>query len=187
MSDAKKVTTGKPKIGGAIFRAPLGTALPTTADGELNEAFKELGYASEDGLTNNNSPESDSVKAWGGDTVLTYMSAKEDTFSFTLIEALNIETLKAVFGDDNVSGDLDTGITIKANAAEAKSCSWVVDMILREGALKRIVIPCAAVTEVGEISYTDEDAVGYETTITATPDEKGNTHYEYIKKASEAV
>ena len=45
---AKNVTTGKPKTGGAVFRAPLGTALPTDAKTALDEAFKNLGYCSED-------------------------------------------------------------------------------------------------------------------------------------------
>lgn len=186
MANASNVTTGKPKKGGAIFRAPLGTELPTDATTELNEAFVCLGYCGEDGLTNSNTPESDSIKGWGGDTVLTYQSSKEDTFTFVLIESLNPDVLKAVYGDANVSGMLADGITVKANSDEQKAASWVIEMVQRDGAHKRIVIPSAAVTEVGDITYSDEDAVGYETTITATPDPDGNTHYEYIKAKEKA-
>ena len=79
MSDAKKVTVSKPKVGGAVYRAPLGTTPPTDATTALDKAFKSLGYISEDGLTNSNSPESDSIPAWGGDKVLYYQTAKDDT------------------------------------------------------------------------------------------------------------
>lgn len=182
MATATKVTAGKPQIAGAIYRAPIGTALPTSATVELNEAFVELGYASEDGLTNNNSMTSDSVKAWGGDKVLYFEDEKEDTFGFTLIEALNENALKAVYGDDNVTGTLETGITVKANSQEQKLCSWVFDMIYSGNVLKRIVVPSGKVTEVGEIAYVDNDAVGYETTVSCVPDATGNTHYEYIVK-----
>lgn len=180
MSDSKNVSTGKPKVGGAVFRAPLGTELPKDATSELDAAFKSLGYCSEDGLTNSNSPETDNVNAWGGDTVLNMQISKEDTFKFTMIEALNIEVLKSVYGDENVTGTLATGITVKVNADEAEQSAWVVDMVLKK-AVKRIVIPCASITEVGDIVYKDDNAIGYETTLTTVRDESGQTHYEYIK------
>lgn len=187
MSEVTNVTTGKPKIGGAIYRAPIGSALPTDAKATLNEAFKGMGYLSEDGLTNSNSPDTDTVKAWGGDTVLVVQNGKDDTFQGTFIEALNTEVLKMVYGDKNVTGDISTGITVKANADEAESYAYVIDMIMRDDTLKRIVIPSAKVSEVGDITYSDGDAVGYETTLSAAPDESGNTHYEYIVKQAKAV
>ena len=180
------VSTGKPKIGGAVFRAPLGTTLPTTADGTLDAAFVNQGYCSEDGLTNNNNKETESIKAWGGDTVIVVGTEHKDEFTVTLIEVTNPEVLKTVHGDDNVSGSLATGLTVRVNSDELPESIWVVDMILH-GVMKRVVIPKGKVTEVGEVSYKDDDAVGYELTITAMSGgfADGDTHKEYLKSIAE--
>ncbi len=186
MNQAANVSVGKPKTTGSAHRAPLGTTLPTNAKTALDAAFVGLGYLSEDGLVNANSPESDSIKAWGGDTVYNYQKAKPDTFSFTLIEALNPEVLKAAYGSKNVTGSLADGLTVAANSSQPEDGVWVFEMILRGGVLKRVVLPCASVTELGEITYKDDEPIGYALTLSAMPDASGNTHYEYLVKGGAA-
>lgn len=187
MSDTQNVSTAKPRIGGAAYSAPLGTVLPTDAVTKLDAAFKSLGYISEGGLVNSNTPESESIKAWGGDTVSVVNKGKEDSFVYTMIEALNIDVLKEVYGDNNVTGDLESGITIKSSSDDYNPHSLVFDMVLKGGILKRIVIPNGTVSELGEITYTDGDPIGYETTLLASPDEDGYPHYEYMKKSTNVI
>ena len=188
MPDATKVTAGKPKVGGSVHAAPSGTALPTDATTALAATYKDLGYVSEDGVTNENTPESEEVKAWGGDIVLSPTTAKPDRFTCTLIEALNEDVLKTVYGSANVTGSItgNTGLKISANASDTGEYVYVFDMILTGNVLKRIVIPKGKIVEMEEITYNDTDPVGYGITIAGLPDALGNTHYEYLKQPSGA-
>lgn len=180
-NSVSNVTAGKPKIGGSVFRAPAGTDLPTDATTALATAFKCLGYVSDEGVTNSTSIDSEEVKAWGGDTVLTPQTGKTDTFQTALLESLNVEALKAYFGDDNVTGtSLKSGLTIKCNSKELQSSVWVFEMIAAGNIPHRVVIPNAKPTEMEDITYVDNEPVSLGMTLTALPDEDGNTHYEYI-------
>lgn len=181
MADTAQVTAGKPKVGGHVFRAPIGTTLPTDASTALNAAFIDMGYISEDGVTNSNSPESSVVNAWGGTPVLTIQESKEDTYQLTFISAENVEVQKMVYGDTNVTGTIADGLTVKANATELEEASYVIEMIAKGNIAHRVVIPAAKPSEIGDIVYNDTDPVGYEITLSCSADAQGNTHYEYWK------
>ncbi len=175
----KNVTAGTPKIGGSFFHAPLGSTLPTDAKTDLNKAFKDLGYISEDGVKQSESLETNTVKAWGGDVVMTSQTGKTFTYTLKLIEALSSEVQKLIHGDDNVDGDLEKGLIVKGNTKELPSEAFVIEQIMRENTLKRTVIPNAKITSIGEVTYKDGEVVGYEITLTASPDDSGNSFYDY--------
>lgn len=183
-NNKSNVSAGKPKIGGAVYRAPKGTTPPTSADATLATAFKAMGYISSDGLTNANNASTSNIKAWGGDTVLVVQTDKVDTLAFTLLEVLNTDVLAAVHGSGNVSGTLATGITVEVNADLQEEAVWVIDMVLSGNVAKRIVAPSAVISAMADVVYKDDSAIGYGVTLTCLPDGSDNTHYEYIKAAT---
>ena len=186
MGNAANITTGKPsKISGWVHVAPVGTTLPTNTSDALDSAFLDLGYISDAGVVNSNSPSYDTINAWGGDPVLRTLTEKDDTFKMAFLEAMNVNVLKTVYGEDNVTTAEDGTITVKANSNEVDPMSYVIDMLLKGNVKKRTVIPSAVITELGDISYTDSDAVSYEVTLGCTPDTDGNTHYDYIEGKAE--
>ena len=180
---ATNVTVGKPNVSGAVYRAPIGTTLPTDATTALDAAFVSLGYVSEDGLSNNNELSVEATKAWGGNIVLRSLTEMNDEFSLTLIETKNADVLKAVYGDANVTVDASNNVTVNVIAEDPVERVWVFELALRGGRAKRIVVPDGAITSRDEITYNDSDAVGYGITISAYPDASAKTHIEYTEGA----
>lgn len=181
---AANVSTGKPNISGAVFRAPLGTTLPTDATTALGSSFVCLGYVSEDGLTNNNEMDVSAIKAWGGMIVYRSLTELDDNFAFTLIESENADVLKAVYGSSNVTVDSQSGdVSVAVKADDPEEGVWVFDLALRGGRAKRIVIADGAVTSREAITYNDSDAIGYGITVSAYPDANGKSHEEFLEGA----
>lgn len=181
---ATNVSTGKPNISGAVFAAPIGTTLPTDATTALDSAFVCLGYVSEDGLTNNNEMDVSAIKAWGGAIVYRSLTELDDNFALTLIESENVDVLKAVYGDANVTTDANGTTKVEVIAEDPQEKVWVFELALRGSKAKRIVIPDGAVTAREAITYNDSDAIGYGITVSAYPDSNGKTHIEYLEGAS---
>lgn len=182
---ALNVSTGKPNVTGGIYRAPLGTTLPTDASTSLGASFTSLGYIAAGGVTHGFNLDTGEYRAWGGDLVLAYTNSKTHTFAFGMIEVLNKTTYETVYGVANVSGTLSSGIAVTSKGGgDMTEYVYVIELAMRDGAMKRIVIPDGKITAIGDVVYQDSDAVNYPVTITAQVDTYGNSHYEYIKKAA---
>lgn len=180
MNDSDNVSFGKPKATGAVFVAPIGTALPTNAHMSLNGAFEGLGYVSEDGLVNAVESDTEEVNAWGGDLVLVGQTTFKETFTVNLIET-NAEALKVYYGDDNVVEEGNGSITVTQKNEMLPNVSVVFDLVLTGGRIKRIVVPNAQIADrSGEITYVDGEAIAYPAMFVAYPDANGDTHKEYI-------
>lgn len=182
-NDSTKVSFGKPKSTGAVYVAPYGTALPTTAWQTLNAAFKNLGYVSEDGLVNGIETDVEDVNAWGGDLVLSGQTNFKEMFTVNLIET-NADALKTFYGSGNVTVEADGSITVKQNSAALPNVSVVFEMVMTGGRIKRIVVANAQITDrSGEITYVDGEAITYPAVFVAYPDANGDSHKEYIATA----
>ena len=187
---ATNVTAGKPKTSGAVFTAPVGSTLPTdavTAINSISEAYKDLGYVSEDGLTESISITTSAIKEWGGSIVLITQDEKTATFKFKLIEYLNKEVQKFANGDANVSGTLESGMKISVTDVDVDERVLVFWQILRGGIPLRIVVPRCKITAIGDIVYKGNEAVAYDLTVQAIKNDSGQYYDKYMGGASGAT
>ena len=92
------VTTGKPKVSGAIYRAALGTTLPTDATTALGDGFACLGYVSEDGFVNSNSPSPSQSRSYKmiSSLLFFFLSLLEDTGYMTRIAFVMDKLLRKI-------------------------------------------------------------------------------------------
>jgi len=151
-----------PADGAAVYAAPLGTTLPTSATDSLDNAFVDLGWVSEDGVTNSISRETTKHRAWGGEVVKVPQDNSPETLTLTLLES-SAEVLGVVYGHDNVTENGDT-ITVEHSRLMMERQSFVVDFIDGDKA-GRIVVREGQVTEVGDVVYVHRDLTRYEITV----------------------
>lgn len=170
-NNVKNVVAGTPLAAGGVYMGPLGTALPTDETTALNASLKSAGYVGEDGLTETIGRSTSKIKAWGGDTVKVVQTEFSVQYKFTFIESVNAEVLKAVHGASNVT---TTAATISSGAKHAIKVvggalpHQVFVFEVKDGDARiRIVVEDGQIVEVGDVTYADEEAIGYEVTVEA--------------------
>lgn len=189
MPRTQDVRVGAPdqKVTGAIKHAPIGTTLPTLssitkAAVTLDAAFTGDEYVSEDGLTLAPALSTTDIKDWSGATVRKVLESFDGNLAWTMIST-NAGALGIAFGADNVTTEAATTthgqqveVALGARLPEAESFVF----LMKDGDARIvIVVPDGQVTEVGEVTFAANAAVGWNVTLSTYPDEDGNSIYIY--------
>ena len=187
MPNTSEVRVGAPdqKVTGAIKHAALGTAIPALSDVTksavtLDNAFSGNEYVSEDGLTLTPSKSTVDIKAWSGATVRKVLESFDGTLNWTMIST-NAAALGIAFGEENI----ETAAATTTDGAKAKAAlgaylpdpqAWV--FLMKDGDARIVIaVPNGQITDVGEITFASNAAVGWPVTLSTYPDEDGNSIY----------
>ena len=164
-------------VTGGIYRAPLSTTLPTSALSSLGVEFDELGYASEEGITQSVGRDVSDIAAWqNGDVVRVVQTSHTVTYQFNLIETMDL-TLETAFGnyEDLGGGEGVTEIT----GDLLPHYVWALHAVDGNNRI-RLILPDGQVTETGDVTWTNGELIAYPITVTAFPDSDGVKAYQYI-------
>lgn len=181
------VRVGAPdqKVTGAIKHAPLGTTVPdlaniTKAAVTLDNAFTGDEYVSEDGLTLSPSMSTTEIKDWSGATVRKLLESFDGTISWTMIST-NAGAMQIAFGSENVTEVAATeqhGKQVKAalGAYLPEEQAWV--FLMKDGDARVVIaVPDGQITEVGDVTFASNTAIGWPVTLSCYPDSNGKCIY----------
>ncbi|WP_394894922.1 phage tail tube protein [Bifidobacterium longum] len=179
VNDSTMMSLGKFKVGGYAYRAPAGTALPTDASTALPDAFKLLGYLSEDGLTNTTDTDTTEIKDANGTTVMKVITSYAESYQFALLEVLRAEAAKMRYNTGAVTGT-DKSMTIKHQMPSDEDFVLVFEIAMTGDVKDRLVIGNATRAEFGDRQVHAGDAQVYDVTVSANDMGNGVTAIEYI-------
>lgn len=173
------------KVTGAIKHAPIGTTLPslssiTKAAVTIDGAFTGDEYVSEDGLTLAPSVSTTDIKDWSGATVRKVLESFDGTLNWTMIST-NEGAMGVAFGAEHVTTSAATAThgaqtRTELGAHLPERQSWV--FLMKDGDARIvIVVPDGQVTEVGEVTFASNSAVGWAVTLSTYPDANGENIY----------
>lgn len=131
---------------GNIYVGSLGSTLPTNATAAPDAAFKELGYATEDGVSVTNGLETVEISGWQSFYALRrIVTARNFQVSFTLMQ-WNYDTAAFALGGATVTGASPNYTITPPAVASIDERAMIIDLI--DGSNKlRWVLPRGMVTD----------------------------------------
>lgn len=178
-NNTDNVSSAKGVKGGYIFRAPVGTTLPTDIETTLDPAFKVLGFISEDGYVESLETDSEDIVDMNGDLMDSPQTSRVESAQFTLAE-IKAETLKVQYGEENVT-DANGVISVKHNGDSVTTSVYVLELLLKNGRRWRKVVPKGQSSELDDLTIAVGELCARAITMKYLTDDQGNTCYDYFE------
>lgn len=180
-NDPKRVTTVRGLVGGYMFYAPVGTALPTDNTTSLNPAFVNAGFVSADGWVESvDISTTDGIPDVNGTNVI---APQPDTYTekitCTLMD-ISKGALALEYGTKNVT-DVSGKLTVKHNWGNTgEHFAVVLELVLKDDKKWRKVIPDCNVTSLGEVKLNKSTVAGREVELSYSAGSDGSGCFDYI-------
>lgn len=184
VNSSVSVAASKPAPGGAVYYAPLGTALPTDATTALPAAYKLLGPISADGIKPSRDTKIEKIKEWDGSTLAALLTDESRSFELTFYGVHDVDVNAYLFGGSAVYTPPAAGAPSRVALSDVggKPADAVLAIEMRHGVKRhRVVVPVADAVVTGEEPWVAGGLKGYTVTVEALKNVSGVRVYEYFQ------
>ena len=156
MTEYIGVAKGPSDGNGYAFRAPIGTALPTSPSAELGAEFEEIGLISSDGIVFGRSENTTTYRDYADKVIFTDSTERTETAKITYVQ-----TSPSVLKEYNGNATGSEGSFYSDRDGGHSEYVYVFDAIIGDSMLKRTVCPRGKVTSVDDVTQAPGNLLGY--------------------------
>lgn len=184
LTDLQQIISAKPGTPtGGVLRGSDATILPTDATTALDATLKPLGYVTDAGVKVKPNVATTEKKAWGGYVVKVLSTDVAVDVEFSLYQFLNVDALKAAYGDSAVVVTPATAAAGEKYALAFRGelpdpAPFVFEAKDRDKRV-RVVVPMLQVNDIPEITLDDNTTLDLPIKGKAYPDEDGVLMFVY--------
>ncbi|GAA2108213.1 phage tail protein [Streptomyces synnematoformans] len=157
----------------------LGTAAPTTPLAQPAPPWEPLGAISDDGLVYGFDEDSQQFTPWGLTSPFrTTITQSIRTFGVTLWETSRVAVQSVMYRIPAADLQPESGLTSYAETASPipDRRAWYF-LVMDGDVAKSFYVPQGEISDRSDVTFKQDEMSGYEITVTAYPDEAGNTVY----------
>lgn len=168
---------------GGAWVADSGTASPGDPDVHPTSPWLQIGAISEEGLTQGFEEESQSFTPWGYTSpIRTTITSSLRTFQITAWETGRVVVQSLQYRIPVADLTPTAGLTEFAETASPLPDRRTWWFLVLDGNFKRgFYVPEGEITARTEVAHRQDQVAGYQWTVTAYPDDSGNTVYHSVR------